>query len=93
MTWTHLGTQFSLELAFGVLLGLCLLSRAPLGLFFHRLMGFAAALPLMVACAAPPLTTGVPWSTPVTRASGAALLGIPVLAGPMRSDRRLLGAL
>lgn len=93
MTWTHLGTQFSLELAFGVLLGLCLLVRAPLGLFFHSMLGFTAALPLMVACAAPPFFTGVSWSTPVTLASGAALLGIPILAGPVRNDWRRVGVL
>lgn len=92
MTWTHLATQFSLELAFGVLLGLCLLVRAPLGLFFNYMMGFTAALPLMVACAAPPLLTGTPWTDPVTLACGAALLGMPILAGPVRNKVRRVGA-
>ena len=57
MAWTPLGTQFCLELAFGVLLGLVLLARAPLGLFFHRLMGLTAALPLVVVATVPPSPT------------------------------------
>ena len=49
MAWGPLATQFCLELAFGVLLGLCLIPRAPLGVFFHRMMGTTALLPLLVA--------------------------------------------
>ena len=61
MAWSHLGTQFCLELAFGVLLGLCLLPKAPVGLFFHRLMGLTAGLPLVVAVLAPPLFGEAGW--------------------------------
>ena len=43
MAWSPLATQFCLELAFGVLLGLCFVQRAPLGLFFHRMMGVTAS--------------------------------------------------
>jgi hypothetical protein len=93
MAWSHLGTQFCLELAFGVLLGLCFVQRAPLGLFFHRLMGVTAVLPLMAAAAAPPLFVGASWSSGVTVASLAALLGFPVFSGPFSARRRTLGAI
>lgn len=93
MAWSHLGTQFCLELAFGVLLGLCLVQRAPLGLFFHRLMGVTAVLPLMVAAAAPPLFSGVPWSSAVTLACLAALLGFPIFSGPLSARTRTMGAI
>ena len=39
MGWSPLGTQFCLELGFGMLIALAFVSRAPLGLFFFRLMG------------------------------------------------------
>ena len=44
------------------------MSRAPLGVFFHRLMGATAALPLAVAAIVPPAYTDVPWTNPVTLA-------------------------
>ena len=92
MAWSHLGTQFCLELAFGVLLGLCLLPRAPMGLFFHRMMGFTAGLPLGVAALAPPLFAGAGWTGPVTLCAVGALIGLPVVCGRSRSARRLLAA-
>lgn len=93
MAWSSLGTQFCLELAFGVLLGLCLVSRAPLGLFFHRLMGATAALPLAVAAAAPPLFVDAAWTSPVTLACAAALASFPLVAGRVATSRRLAGTL
>lgn len=92
MPWGPLATQFCLELAFGVLLGLCLLSKAPLGLFFHRMMGATAALPLLAAGLLPPLFDGVPWANPRTLGALGALLALPLLTGPVRSGRRLVGA-
>lgn len=89
MAWSPLATQFCLELAFGVLLGLCLLPKAPLGLFFFRLMGATAVLPLLVAALVPPLFAQVPWTSPVTLSSLAAALAFPLLSGPVRSGRRL----
>jgi len=88
--WIGLATQFCLELAFGVLLGLCFLARAPLGLFFHRLMAATAAMPLLAAALLGPLWGGERWNTPVVLSSGAALLALPVLAAGLRSDRRRL---
>ena len=92
MPWGPLATQFRLELAFGVLLGLCLLHRAPLGLFFHRMMGATAALPLLAAGLMPPLFDGLAWSDPRTVAALAALLGLPWMTGPVKSRRRLQAA-
>ena len=89
---SHLLNNLVFGSLFGVLLGLCLLIRAPLGLFFNYMMGFTAALPLMAAFVSPPLLTGTPWTDPVTLACGAALLGIPVLAGPVRNKVRRVGA-
>ena len=92
MAWSPLGTQFCLELAFGVLLGLCLVQRAPLGLFFHRMMGVTALLPLLIAGAAPPLFVDASWTAPVTLACGAAALGFPIFSGPLNARRRTAGA-
>lgn len=92
MAWSPLGTQFCLELAFGVLLGLCLVQRAPLGLFFHRMMGITALLPLLVAAAAPPMFGDGSWTSPITLSCLAAAAAFPVFSGPFRADRRLWGA-
>ena len=93
MAWTPLGTQFCLELAFGVLLGLVLLARAPLGLFFHRLMGLTAALPLVVVVTVPPTFGGREWSSPVGLAALAALLALPWLLSPVRTGTRRLATI
>jgi hypothetical protein len=51
MAWSTLAQQFCLELGFGVLFALAFVPRAPVGAFFYRLMGTAAALPLAAALA------------------------------------------
>ena len=93
MGWSDLGTQFCLELAFGVLLGLAWIPRAPLGVFFFRLMGTTALVPLLVAAAAPALFGGASWSDPRTLACFAAALGFPFFSGPVRASRRLAALL
>ena len=90
--WIGLATQFCLELAFGVLLGLCLLARAPLGLFFHRLMAVTAAVPLLAAALLGPVWGGAAWATPVVLGSAAALLALPALAAGLPAARRRLAA-
>jgi hypothetical protein len=89
MGWSDLGTQFCLELAFGVLLGLCFVARAPVGAFFHRLMGTTAALPLLAAALLPPLYAGASLRDPAVVAAAAALLPYPYYSGPVQSRRRL----
>lgn len=93
MGWSELGTQFCLELAFGVLAGLACIPKAPLGTFFYRLMGSTALLPLLVALAAPPLFGGREWVEPRSIACAAAALGFPFFSGPVRGGRRLLALL
>ncbi len=88
MTWGSLGTQFCLELAFGVLLGLALIPRAPLGAFFFRMMGVTAMVPLLGAFLGPPLLGLTGWADGVVIASGLALLGLPLASGPVRASRR-----
>lgn len=95
MGWSPLGTQFCLELAFGVFVALLFVHRAPLGPFFFRLMGTAALVPVLLAVVLPNL--GRPagdWlgeSAPTTLGGGLALLTYPVYSGPLRVRRRLVG--
>jgi len=90
MSWSSLGSQFALELAFGVLLGLCFMPKAPVGVFFYRLMGAAAAVPLVLAIALE-VTSGGRWLDPVVLAASCAVLGSTLLAG--RAARRLAALL
>jgi len=90
MAWSPLGTQFCLELAFGVLLGLCLIPKAPVGTFFYRLMVTTALLPLLAAFAVPPMFGGVSWTAPATIAAGVACLSFPFASGPVNARRRLI---
>lgn len=94
MGWSPLGTQFCLELAFGVFVALLFVHRAPLGPFFFRLMGTTALVPVLLAVVVPAL--GRPageWlaPSPTTIGGGLAILSYPVYAGPLRVRRRLVG--
>ncbi len=88
MGWSSLATQFCLELAFGVSLGLCLLTRAPLGPFFFRLMGTTAFLPLLLAAVAPIGFAEVSPARPSVLATFAAALAYPIHSGPVRARWR-----
>ena len=88
MGWSPLGTQFCLELAFGVLLALAFVARAPVGLFFHRLMGTAALVPVMAAIAGSVGAGGARWSDPHVLLAALAVLAYPFYSGPVRSRRR-----
>ena len=91
MGWSSLGTQFCLELAFGVLLGLCAIPKAPVGVFFYRLMGTTALVPLLAATLLPPLFGGGSWTDPAVLAAGAACLAFPLFSGPVKGSRRSAG--
>ncbi len=93
MAWSILGTQFCLELAFGVLFGLCFLSRAPLGTFFHLMMGTVALFPMLVAAVAPVLYGEAAWMNPVTLWSFGGMALAPILMGPVKARLRIIGAL
>jgi len=80
-----------LELAFGVLLGLCAIRRAPVGTFFYRLMGTTALVPLIAAALLPPLFGGAAWTDPGIVAALLACLAFPVYSGPIKRSRRSAG--
>lgn len=91
MSWSTLGAQFCLELAFGVLVTLIFVARAPLGVFFFRLMGAAALVPLLTAIALPRLTRDASWSD--LEWIGAALSAALYFAysGPVSARTRQVG--
>jgi hypothetical protein len=88
MGWSPLGTQFCLELSFGVLLALAFVGKAPLGPFFHRVMGTAALVPLLAATVLPVADDHLAWGDPQVLLAGLAVLLYPGYAGPLRSARR-----
>ena len=91
MAWSPLATQFCLELAFGVLLFLALMPRAPMGVFFWRMMGVTALIPLLAAGVMSALYGELAWSDSLVVASLAPCLGFPLFAGSGKAERRLLG--
>ena len=90
MGWNDLGTQFCLELAFGLALALCFIPRAPLGSFFWRLMGTTLLLPILVVVIALPAFGGASASDPRVLLSALAALAYPIASGPVRTSRRSL---
>lgn len=91
MSWSDLAQQFSLELAFGVLLALAFVPRAPVGLLFYRVMGTTAVLAVLLGVGLPVWTGARTWSDPVVLASLPALLAYPVYSGPVRGKSWALG--
>ena len=90
MAGSLLWTQFCLELAFGVLAALLTVHRAPLGVFFFRLMGTAALVPVLASVALPIAAGGeLGWLDPATLGAGLAILAYPFFAGPVRVRWRL----
>lgn len=90
MSWASLGTQFCLELAFGVLATLAFVARAPLGSFFFRVMGVTALVPLLAALVLPPLVAGEDWGEASRLGAGVAVALFPVYSGSVRvSTRRI----
>lgn len=84
MGWSPLGTQFCLEIAFGILVALAFVPKAPVGRLFYRLMGTSAALPLAVAAFAPVAWAGAEWGDPGVVAAVLALAAWPAVAAPLR---------
>ena len=91
MTWSELGSQFALELAFGVLLALAFVPRAPVGKLFYRLMGGTAVAALALAALAPPLSGGDAWSSPAVLGALVALAAAPLYAAQPRGPRWWVG--
>jgi len=84
MSWNALGTQFCLELAFGVLFALAFVPRAPVGVLFYRVMGTAALVPVLVAIAGSVLLEGSSWLDPIVLSAGLAVAAFPIYSGPVR---------
>jgi hypothetical protein len=84
MGWSALGTQFCLELAFGVLVALAFVPRAPVGPLFYRIMATTALAPLSVAILAPVAWSGAKWSDAGVWTAGLAALAYPLIAWPAR---------
>jgi hypothetical protein len=93
MGWSALGTQFCLELGFGVLLALAFVPRAPVGTLFYRIMGTCAFLPILVAAVASVAWGGAPPRDPAVVCGALALLAYPVVSGPIRGVRWAAGLL
>jgi len=91
MAWPPIGTQFCLEIGFGVLLALAFVPEAPVGAFFYRLLGATAALPILVAVAVPVAVGQLAWSDPIVLAAAPALLALPLYAGRFRERRFAVG--
>jgi len=87
MGWNALGTQFCLELAFGVWLALAFVPKAPVGTLFYRIMATTALVPLVLAAIAPPLWGGARWSDAGVWTAGLAALAYPAVSGPLRGAR------
>src|SRR5437867_6405958 len=87
MGWSALGTQFCLELGFGVLFALAFVPRAPVGALFYRIMGTCAFLPLLVAAFAPLAFGGASARDPAVLASLLAVPAYPVVSGPVKGLR------
>lgn len=87
MGWNALGTQFCLELGFGVLVALAFVPRAPVGALFYRIMGTTAYLPILVATIAPVAWGSATWSDPGVLAGGCAALAYPVVSSSPKGRR------
>jgi hypothetical protein len=87
MGWNALGTQFCLELAFGVLVALAFVPKAPVGPLFYRIMATTALAPLLVAVFAPVAWSGARWSDAGVSSAAAAALACPLIAWPVRGKR------
>lgn len=88
MGWSVLGTQFCLELGFGVFVALAFVHRAPLGVFFFRLMGTTALVPVLVAAVLPPLSGQASWTDGAVLSAGIAVLLYPLYSGPVKMRTR-----
>jgi|ETNmetMinimDraft_15_1059895.scaffolds.fasta_scaffold54746_1 hypothetical protein len=85
--WVDLGSQFCLELSFGVLLALAFVPRAPVGPLFYRLMGSTAVLPALLAGVVPVTSGARALSEPALVATWLAVAAYPFYSGPLRGRR------
>jgi len=88
MGWSTLGTQFCLELAFGVFVALACVHRSPLGVFFFRLMGTTGLIPVLLAMVLPVMSGQATRTSPFVLCAGLALLAYPAYSGPVKQRTR-----
>jgi len=79
--------QFLLELAFGVLVALAFVPKAPVGVMFYRVMGTAACIPVLVAISVSIGTRGRGIDDRAIVFALLALLTYPIYSGPVRGGR------
>ena len=87
MTWSLIGTQFCLQLAFGVLAAMAFVPKAPVGVLFYRVMGTSALVPVLLALGALVGLDGRAWSDPLVLACLAPVVAYPLYSGPVRGAR------
>jgi hypothetical protein len=87
MGWSALGTQFCLELGFGVLFALAFVPRAPVGTLFYRILGTCAFLPILVAAVAPVAWSGASLRDPLVLATWVVLPAYLFVSGPFKGPR------
>jgi hypothetical protein len=87
MGWSALGTQYCLELGFGVLFALAFVPRAPVGTLFYRILGTCAYLPILVAAVAPLAWSQATAHDPLVWAAWLVLPTFPFVSGPFRGLR------
>ena len=83
--------QFCLELAFGVLVALAFVPKAPVGVMFYRIMGTAACVPVMIAIAVPLASGARTLDDSTLLLAALALLTYPIYSGPIRGRRWAVG--
>jgi hypothetical protein len=88
VSWSPLGTQFCLELGFGVLFTLFFVARAPLGTFFFRMLGTTALIPIFVAVMMPLSAHQMRFADPIVWCAALAVVSYPLYSGPISARKR-----
>lgn len=91
MSWTDLAAQFALELAFGALVALAFVPRAPVGALFYRVLGSAAAAMVVLALGLYAAVGRADPREPAAWGAGLALLAYPLYSAPPRGARWSVG--
>lgn len=90
MGWSPLGTQFCLQLAFGVLFTLVFVAHVPLGAFFFRMLATTALVPLLVALVGARMSRQLDWTSPTLWSALVAVALFPVYSSPIAVRKRRL---
>jgi hypothetical protein len=91
MPWSDLAFQFCMELAFGVLLALAFVPKAPVGTMFYRVMGTSALVPVLAGLGISLSVGSLAPSSPIVVAGALVVLTYPVYSGPVRGARWAFG--